>query len=239
MDGTVKTFPPIDISSSLFESNIRSHSTPPAPPQVPLLDEDESLYAKPNVPAARTKQIWAIGGGKGGVGKSLIASSLAISLSRLGHKVVAVDLDLGGANLHTTLGIDLPKQTLGDFLSRRINDIADCVIPTGIPHLDLISGAQDAMNITSLKPSQKAALLKSIRQLDADYIIFDLGAGTGINTLDFFLFSDFGFIVTLPEPTSIENSYRFIKSAYFRHLNYSTSLIEAPPLDSDGHGPQE
>ncbi len=46
--------------------------------------------------ARRVKQIWAVGGGKGGVGKSLVASSLAIALSRLGNRVIAIDLDLGG-----------------------------------------------------------------------------------------------------------------------------------------------
>src|SRR5689334_12099554 len=100
----------------------------------------------------RIKQIWAIGGGKGGVGKSLVASSLAIALSRLGNKVVAIDLDLGGANLHTTLGADLPKQTLSDFFSRRVSSIESCIVPTGIPQLNLISGAQDSIGVTNIVP---------------------------------------------------------------------------------------
>src|SRR5690606_3441331 len=73
--------------------------------------------------ARRIKQIWAVGGGKGGVGKSLISSSLATSLTRQGNQVIAVDLDLGGANLHTTLGVDLPRQGLSDFLSGRTRDL--------------------------------------------------------------------------------------------------------------------
>lgn len=175
---------------------------------------------------SRVKQIWAIGGGKGGVGKSLIASSLAIALSRMGNKVIAIDLDLGGANLHTTLGVDLPKQTLSDFLNRRTSSIETCVVPSGIPHLDIISGAQDTIGIANIQSSQKIELLKNVKRLDADYLVFDLGAGTSYNTLDFFLFSDIGLITALPEPTSIENSYRFIKSAYFRHLMHCTSLHE-------------
>lgn len=178
----------------------------------------------------RVKQVWAIGGGKGGVGKSLVASSIAISLSRLGNKVVAIDLDLGGANLHTTLGVDLPKQTLSDFINNRVAHISQCVVPSGIPHLDLISGAQDSMSITNLRPSQKIELLKKVKELDADYLIFDLGAGTSYNTLDFFLFSDIGLITLLPEPTSIENSYRFIKSAYYRFLLHRPELSEIRPL---------
>ena len=190
----------------------------------------DDLPERPSTTQSRVKQIWAVGGGKGGVGKSLVASSLAISLSRAGNKVIAVDLDLGGANLHTALGIDLPKQTLGDFLNHRTSSIQSCVVPSNIPRLEIISGAQDSINITNIRPSQKTQLIKSMRQLDADYLIFDLGAGTSFNTLDFFLSGDLGLIVILPEPTSIENGYRFIKSAYFRHLAHAHSLAEVRPL---------
>ncbi len=178
----------------------------------------------------RVKQIWAIGGGKGGVGKSLIASSLAIALSRLGNHVVAIDLDLGGANLHTTLGVELPKQTLSDFFNHRVSHLEECVVPSGIPHLDIISGAQDSIGITNVQSEQKLELMKSARQMNADYLIFDLGAGTSFNTLDFFIYSDIGLITVLPEPTSIENSYRFIKSTYYRYLMLSKSLEDIRPL---------
>lgn len=178
----------------------------------------------------RVKQVWAIGGGKGGVGKSLIASSLALALARLGNKVVAMDLDLGGANLHTTLGVDLPKQTLSDFVAGRVSGIDQCLVPTGIPHLELISGAQDSVGISNLSHSAKVRILQKIRELDADYVILDLGAGTGNHTLDFFLFADVGIVTLLPEPTSIENGYRFIKSCYYRRLRHSRYLAEIRPL---------
>src|SRR5690606_16072397 len=79
----------------------------PEPPFSPKFEEDvhgitedeENPFSRIAVPGtSRVKQIWAIGGGKGGVGKSLVASSLAISLARSGNKVVAIDLDLGAAN---------------------------------------------------------------------------------------------------------------------------------------------
>jgi len=178
----------------------------------------------------RVKQIWAIGGGKGGVGKSLIASSLAIALSRLGHKTVAIDLDLGGANLHTTLGVDMPRQTLSDFFTRRVLNLEEAVVPTGIPNLGLISGAQDAIGITNIGPEQKADFMKVVRQIDADYLIFDLGAGTSFNTLDFYLAADIGLLTLLPEPTSIENTYRFIKSTYYRALANSAALADIRTL---------
>jgi flagellar biosynthesis protein FlhG len=162
----------------------------------------------------RVKQIWAIGGGKGGVGKSLISSSLAIALARQNLSVIAIDLDLGGANLHTTLGIDLPKQSLTDFFSGRVAALEAIITPTGIPHLGLISGAQDSMTAAYIQPADKERLFEQCHDLNADCLVLDLGAGTSDHTLDFFLFADVGLVAVLPEPTSIENAYRFIKSAY-------------------------
>jgi len=179
---------------------------------------------------SRIKQIWAIGGGKGGVGKSLISSNLALSLARQGNKVIAVDLDLGGANLHTSLGIDLPKVTLSDFFSNRVPNLNDCITTTSIPNLGIISGAQDAIGITNLSSNQKAKLLSKVKEIDADYLIFDLGAGTNFHTLDFFILADVGIFSILPEPTSIENGYRFIKSTYYRKLWLNPRLRKIRPL---------
>jgi flagellar biosynthesis protein FlhG len=195
----------------------------------------ESHFAQAHSPSARTdkarvRQVWSVGGGKGGIGKSLIASSLAIALARMGNKVIAIDMDLGGANLHTTLGIDLPRQTLNDFLKKRVSNLESCVVETTIPRLGLISGAQDAIGIANLPTQQMSDLLNNSRTLDADYVIFDLGAGTSYNTLDFFLASEIGIVTLLPEPTSIENGYRFIKSAYFRALHNCPHLSDIRPL---------
>jgi len=179
---------------------------------------------------SRVKQVWAVGGGKGGVGKSMIAANIAISLARTGAKVCAIDLDLGCANLHTCLGIDIPAVTLSDFFSRREPDINKVLVQTPIRNLSLISGAQDAIGVANLKHTQKSKLLQKLRELDVDYLILDLGAGTAYNTLDFFLSADVGILALLPEPTSIENTYRFIKSAYYRKLKMADSLFEIRPM---------
>lgn len=189
-------------------------------------------------PHSRVKQIWAIGGGKGGVGKSLIASSLAISLSRLGNAVVAVDLDLGGANLHTTLGVDLPKKTLGDFIAKRVSRLNECVIETEIPRLSLISGAQDATSVVDPTLESKREIIAQLRRLDADYVIVDLGAGTSLHTVDFFLAADLNLLTVLPEPTSIENAYRFIRTAYFRRLAQSRHLSDVKSLIDAANDPK-
>jgi len=164
------------------------------------------------------RQIWSIGGGKGGIGKSLLAASLGWHLSRLGKRVVLVDADLGGANLHTCLGVPGPSRTLGDFIHRRVEKIEDVVVDTPFPRLFLISGASDVLGAANIKYQQKVRVLNRVRALDVDVVLLDLGAGTSHNIIDFFLVADVSLLAVVPEPTSIENGYRFIKSALYRRL---------------------
>jgi flagellar biosynthesis protein FlhG len=46
-----------------------------------------------------------VASGKGGVGKTFVSANLAIALAELGYRVITVDLDFGGANLHSFLGL--------------------------------------------------------------------------------------------------------------------------------------
>jgi len=164
------------------------------------------------------RSIWTIGGGKGGSGKTFIAVNLGICLSRFGEEVVLIDTDLGGANIHTFLGLSFPQRTLSDFINKKVGNIRDVVVDTDIPKLGLVVGAQDLLNAANPKEPQKWKLIRHINSLDVDYIILDLGAGNSFNVLDFFLISENEILVVTPEPTCIENTYRFIKSAFFRKV---------------------
>jgi flagellar biosynthesis protein FlhG len=177
-----------------------------------------------------SQRVWAIGGGKGGVGKSLVTANVSICLALMGYKVVTIDLDLGGANLHTCLGLSIPEKTLSDFLARKVKSLNELVTPTHIKNLSIISGAQDEIGIANLKQMHKSKVLANIHEIDADFVLMDLGAGTTYNTLDFFIAADQGVLVVLPEPTSIENTYRFIKSVYFRRLKMIEDLLDVQPL---------
>lgn len=166
----------------------------------------------------RARKVLAVGGGKGGIGKSLLSANLGIALARRGANVVLVDLDLGGANLHTCLGVGQPQVTLSDFIDRKVTALEDVLVPTQHERLSIVSGAMDGLDAANPKHSQKTKLIRNLRLLDVDYVLLDLGAGTAFNVLDFFLVADTGIVVMLPEPTSIENAYRFIKAAFFRRL---------------------
>jgi flagellar biosynthesis protein FlhG len=170
-----------------------------------------------------SKTIWTIGGGKGGSGKSFITANMGICLSKSGSRVILVDADLGGANLHTFLGLPPPALTLSDFIKKRVKHLHEVLIPTEVPNLLLLTGAQDLLNALDSKNVQKRKLLRSILHLDGDYLLVDLGGGNSISVLDFFLMSDGGILVVTPEPTSIENTYRFLKSAFYRRLRQSVS----------------
>lgn len=169
--------------------------------------------------------IWAVGGGKGGVGKSFISSNLAICLARLKKPVTLIDCDLGSANLHTCLGIDLPSKSLSDFVSGRVNDLSEIIVPTRISGLNFIGGSHDALNMADLQRKDVERLISALRTLETSHVILDLGAGTAQSTLDFFLAADHKIVAVTPEPTSIENAYRFMKASFYRKLRKTESEL--------------
>jgi flagellar biosynthesis protein FlhG len=62
-------------------------------------------------------------------------------------------------------------------------------------------------------------MLRAISRLDYHFILLDLSSGTSFNTIDFFTLSDSGIFVCCPEPTSIENFYRLVRSVYIRKIH--------------------
>ena len=174
--------------------------------------------------STRARRVVAVGGGKGGIGKTLVAANLAIGLTRRGNRVVLVDADLGGANLHTCLGMDQPARSLADFLDRRVERIEDVVTPTPLPGLGLVSGAMDHLGAANPSHAHKMRLLRHVQAIDVDTVVLDLGAGTHLNVLDFFLIADHGILVLVPEPTAVENAYRFVKAAFWRRVRNVVSV---------------
>jgi flagellar biosynthesis protein FlhG len=162
--------------------------------------------------------IWPIGGGKGGTGKSFLTGNIGILLARHRFKTLLIDADLGAANLHTILGLPHPDISLSDFINKRFSTLEEVVLKTPIPNLFLVSGARNKLDIANLAHEQKTKMLRAISKLNYHYILLDLSAGTSFNTIDFFTLSDSGIFVCCPEPTSIENFYRLIRSVYIRKI---------------------
>ncbi len=166
--------------------------------------------------------IIAVGGGKGGVGKSLVSANLAVRLAATGRKVVAIDLDIGGANLHTYFGVSAPKVNLADAVIFKSRTFGEVLTPTPIDGVQLIAGGrEDAWGGTgsidrAVLRSTFDAIVSAKENGHADFVILDLGAGTHRHTIDFFGAAHLGLTTVLPEPTSIENAYLFLKTTLFR-----------------------
>jgi len=167
-------------------------------------------------------EVWAIGGGKGGTGKSFLTSSMGMCLASRGERAVLLDADLGGANLHSFLGIRRPKSSLTDFFERNI-PLEELIIDTGIERMGLVTGDVHSLASDDIKYTQKMKLFRHIKKLNADHVLIDLGSGSDNNTMDTFLFADKMIVVLVPEITAIENMYHFIKNVFFRKLKTAVS----------------
>lgn len=167
-------------------------------------------------------QIIPIASGKGGVGKSLLAANLAIALAQAGRRVVLADLDLGGSNLHLILGLRGIPYGIGTYFNSPSMEFEDIIIDTDIDNLRFIPGDSEIPGMANLKIGQKRSLIKNLINLEnTDVLILDLGAGTSTNTVDFFLMSSQGIIITTPTLTATLNAYFFLKNAVFRILETS------------------
>jgi flagellar biosynthesis protein FlhG len=167
---------------------------------------------------SRQARLIPVGGGKGGVGKSFIVANLAASLARMGHRVIAVDGDLEGPNLHTCVGISKPQASLADFVAQREEDLGKLILDTPIPNLQLIAATDGNLATPQPTQSRRVRLMRGLRELDADFVFLDLGAGTHAAVMDYFMIGDDGVIVITPEPTSVENAYGFVRAAFYRRL---------------------
>lgn len=184
-------------------------------------DEDEPTDPGP---AARPLRVLSVTGAKGGVGKSMLASNLAVYLASIGRQVVLADADVCGANLHTMVGIrrapaSRPVDSLPD--GEGATPSAPRLLDTQVPGLRLLHVGLDEPAAGERRKTRRAQLEAKLRGLGVDYVVVDLGAGLSSTLIDFHLSADLGVFVTLPEPTAIENTYRFMRHAFVRFLRRS------------------
>ena len=157
-----------------------------------------------------------IASGKGGVGKTFLTANLAIALAEMGHSTVAVDMDLGGSNLYSLLGIPNRFPGIGDFLKARSAELEQMLVSTETPNLKFLPGDGRSPFLANIPYAQKIRLISRVVKLPAEYILLDLGAGASFNTLDFFRLSPHGLVITTSEYPSVMNMLAFLKNFLLR-----------------------
>jgi len=170
---------------------------------------------------AEGRFVFPVGSGKGGVGKSFLTANLGMALATIlpEKELLLLDADLGIGNLHLFLGIRYPQLTLNDFLGRTVSSLSEIIEETELNNLGLISGANGILYLANPNYQQKMRIINALRSLPSQILFLDLSPGCGYNTIDFFGTSTRGILVTTPEPTSIQATYLFLRSAIYRKLN--------------------
>jgi flagellar biosynthesis protein FlhG len=177
---------------------------------------------------ASSTQIITLGGGKGGIGKSIMCTNLAVGMALSGQKVVLMDGDFGASNLHALLGISHPPYGFQDLFTNSRLDPESLLIETGIDNLKFISSAGDNPGSANIDPERVQTIISFLKQLKAHTVILDLGPGTSFNVLDFFNIHDQCIVMSTPEVTSVMKTFSFVRAALFRKI--SLHLKDAPEL---------
>jgi len=169
-------------------------------------------------------RVISVSSGKGGVGKSSISVNLAISLSRLGAKVLVLDADFGLANVDVMLGVtsryDVSYYLRGEKTLHEITQL-------GHEGVLFISGGSGVNDLLNMGEDQLAGLLSRLVQFEApiDMIIIDTGAGINENILQLVLASSETIIVTTPEPTAILDAYALVKTIVKRNAPHPLHVL--------------
>lgn len=162
--------------------------------------------------------IVAVGGGKGGIGKSFVSSNLGIFLANMGFNTVIVDLDLGAPNLHTALGEPPPNRNFHEYLLGKYSSVAESCCRDKVSKLKIYFWSEWPQRTCDTSIVEQSRLMSALYRLEADFTILDLSAGTHTSTLDFFLICHRHIVTLTPEPTSVENAYRFMKACFYRRI---------------------
>jgi len=189
---------------------------------------------------AHGRRVIAVGGGRGGVGKSLLTVNLGVYFAQLGRSVVVCDADPYGSNLHSVLGLGAPP-----LVSRSAGEEPSFEpMPTSVPGLKLLPTLFDPMSATPVRPNRRALWNARVSSVDADYVLLHIGGSTLPPTLDLFLSADISICVAAPEPVAVETTYGFLRALYARALRrklmkerFKLRLVERgvgalPPLSS-------
>lgn len=170
-----------------------------------------ALNKSASINRAKGRNMVAIASGKGGVGKTWLAITLAHALVQQGQKILLFDGDIGLANLDIQLGL-MPKNDLGGVVAGKLtlNQAVQHFEGTGF---DIVAGRSGSGGLANLPPSRLQVLGDDLALLAANYdkVVMDLGAGVERTVRQLTHNVGTVLVVATDEPTSLTDAYAFIK----------------------------
>jgi flagellar biosynthesis protein FlhG len=162
-----------------------------------------------NAEKAPKPRLIAVASGKGGVGKTWFAITLAHALAKAGRRVLLFDADLGLANVDIQLGLN-PTRDIGAVLQGRAT-LADCAIRLDQPGLSVLAGRSGSGSLAGLPAAAIETLLTGLTNLPYTDIVLDLGAGLETATRMMAARANLLLVLATDEPTSLTDAYAVIK----------------------------
>ncbi|MDQ8733341.1 MinD/ParA family protein [Paenibacillus sp. LHD-38] len=172
----------------------------------------------------RTTRVVTVTSGKGGVGKSNFSLNFALSLQRLGKKVLVFDADIGMANIDVLMGVSSTYNLY--HLLKQEKTIWE-IVQEGPEGLHFIAGGSGFRDLMDLSTEQLDRFADEINKLHGKYdlILFDTGAGLSKETVKFITAAQETIVVTTPEPTSITDAYALIKMVKTMEVDVQFKLV--------------
>jgi len=160
-----------------------------------------------------TTHLTAIGSGKGGTGKTLIAVSLAHAFAHLGERVLLCDADLGLSNAGVHLGLSDAGDLPGVLARKRTLDDAVARVACG-PHkgFDILAAPSGSGALADAGEDDIETLIDALAHASRyDRVLIDLGAGVDAKVMQFAAHADETLLIVTPDPASLTDAYAFAK----------------------------
>ncbi len=169
-------------------------------------------------------KLWAIGGGKGGVGKSFFAAALGVALSARGIRTAVIDLDFYGPNQRDMFKIPHRYSSFWPAVMAA-KPLNQTLRRTAFKNLWVIPGSTLLAQERHISIYNKVKLVQSLRSLDVDVVLMDMGPETESATLDYFITADNNILVTQDDPASLQNAVAFAKSIFKRKIDTAVQSL--------------
>ncbi|KAB2494679.1 MinD/ParA family protein [Priestia endophytica] len=187
-----------------------------------MKDQAERLRLK--MQGIKKTKALAVLSGKGGVGKSHFSINFALSLHKLGYKVLLFDMDVGMGNVEILMGIST-QYTIADVLHGNVS-VQEAVSKSSYG-IDILSGGTGLNTLVEMDEGDITHLLSQfdVSFVQYDYVIFDMGAGMAKSVLSFLKAADEIVVLITPEPTSLMDGYASVKFMMMESLKGPYNVV--------------